>query len=606
MKQTICRQNHRPAVRPSSLLAACAAGAVAMLLTGCAGDTSTFNPNEMARVARARASENSTPDMRPLPERLVSPFLPPATQPATRPSFSPASRPSSFDSPVRRLSLRDIVHSAVANNADVRVAAYDPAIKQAQVLESEAAYDLRFFTQFQYVSQDNLQPTAVVPGLNPFGSGLVHFQSIQGQTGLRQDLPTGGKAELRYQADQFDRSGPGFRRPPLPPDPFWTNELALQVTQPLLQNFGSPANQARIGIARNNQKVSMLDFRLALEKNLAELEKLYWQLVQAEQEVKIRENLLNASSGTAQKLKDRIGAPGTTNSEVSQANAAVASRQADLVRTRSQVSDLSSQLKAKMNDPDLPVSSAVLILPADVPIDSPIHFNTEEQIQTALTFRAELSQQQLKISNAEITVGAAKNNLLPKLDLVGTIGVQGLGQDYHAVVKDQGRFDFIDFTIGFQLEIPLGNREARAIYTRTQLTRLQAIQQYRGLIDQVSLEVDMALREVNTTWNEMAATRQARIAAEDALRRFEETERIRQPEISPAFINTKLDLQSRLGEEQRREITAIATYNIAISALERAKGTLLRYDNVTLEEDTQPYEDAPKTFKPLFPWHFGK
>jgi len=74
--------------------------------------------------------------------------------------------------------------------------------------------------------------------------------------------------------------------------------------------------------------------------------------------------------------------------------------------------------------------------------------------------------------------------------------------------------------------------------------------------------------------------------------------------MSPAYINTKLDLQTRLADEQRREITAIASYNIAISALERAKGTLLRYDNVVLEEEPRPYEEQT-VGKPLFPWHFG-
>jgi outer membrane protein TolC len=503
------------------------------------------------------------------------------------------------------VSLRDLVHSAVANNADVRVAAYDPAVKQAQVVEAQAAFDLKFFTQLQIVSQDNLQPTATLPQLNPFGANLINFKSYEIQTGLRQDLPTGGNVELRYQADQFDRAGPGF---PLNAanraiDPFWTNELALQIKQPLLQNFGTVANTARIAIARNNQKVSLLDFRLALEKNLAELEQAYWQLVQAEQDVSIREQLLKESETTAQKLKDRIGMPGTSNTEVAQANAAVESRLADLVRARAQVEDLSDSIKQHLNDPDLPVSSGVLLLPADVPTENAILFDAEEQIQQALTFRPELSQQQLKISNTEITVDAARNNLLPKLDLVATIGAQGVGQTFNATWQDQWRFDHIDFQAGIQLEVPLGNREARAIYTRTQLQRLQAITQYRGLIDQVTLEVKKAMREVNTSWNEMVRTRQARIAAREALRRFEIDEAANVKEMSPAFINTKLDLQSRLADEARREITAIASYNVAISALERAKGTLLRYDNVILEEDAKPFED---TFvaKPLFPWHF--
>ncbi len=59
--------------------------------------------------------------------------------------------------------------------------------------------------------------------------------------------------------------------------------------------------------------------------------------------------------------------------------------------------------------------------------------------------------------------------------------------------------------------------------------------------------------------------------------------------MSPAFINTKLDLQTRLADVARLEVQSIVNYNIAISSLERAKGTLLRYDNIVLEEEPKPF-----------------
>ena len=52
-----------------------------------------------------------------------------------------------------------------------------------------------------------------------------------------------------------------------------------------------------------------------------------------------------------------------------------------------------------------------------------------------------------------------------------------------------------------------------------------------------------------------------------------------------SYLTTILNLQEQLGSAQRAEVTAIVNYNIAIVALERAKGTLLRYNNVTLQEE---------------------
>jgi outer membrane protein TolC len=166
--------------------------------------------------------------------------------------------------------------------------------------------------------------------------------------------------------------------------------------------------------------------------------------------------------------------------------------------------------------------------------------------------------------------------------------MDGFAHEFDAAVRDQLRFDFLDYTLGFQFQVAIGNREARAITTRTQLQRLQAITQYRGLVDKITAEVHNAQVDVEAAWNQIVAGRRWRLAAQEELRRLEIDEKNRPEGMSPSFIQTKLDAQDRYAEAQRQEINAIATYNINLSALEQAKGTLLRYDNVTLEEDPQP------------------
>ena len=561
---------------------------------GCTHDPEVFNPKSFQKSARARASENVTPDMRPMPTAFDSPYLKASTQPTSRPSFSAAKQPSLQDRPTRRMSLKDIVKRVVTNNAESRVASYQAAMDQARVIESEAAYDLKYFMSFNFNKQNDLFPTASNPSLSPTKSTTVTLDDMQTQFGFKQDTATGAKLEAVIQTDQFFRSGPGARN--IRPNPFWTTEAKLQVSQPLLQNFGGEANAARIAVARNTEKVSLLEFRVALEKTLFETEQTYWQLVQAEQDVKIREQLLGRTIETTDLIKKRTGTAGTTNTELAQANAAIETRRLDLVRARSQVTDLSDTLKNKMNDPELPVSSPDLILATDVPTDMAIRFDRADQIQTALTYRAEIAEQQIKIDSTEITIKAAKNNELPKLDLVGSIGVLGVGININRTLKDQARFDYVDYAIGFQFEFPIGNREARAIRVRTELQRLQAIQQYRQLVDQVTFDVLKAEREVITSWEEMAAARTARLAAIEELTRLESDQAIREGTMNPGFINAKLDAQQKLSDLERREMTAIVSYNIGIVALEKAKGTILRYDNVVLEEEVKA-NYVPKAMK---------
>jgi outer membrane protein TolC len=237
-----------------------------------------------------------------------------------------------------------------------------------------------------------------------------------------------------------------------------------------------------------------------------------------------------------------------------------------------------------MNDPEFPVTGNVLLLPADDPLPEEVQFNERDQIDTAMENRVELGQQQLRVDNAGVAADVAKNNLLPQLNLVGSVGFKGLGGNWTESVQEQWDFNAIDYTIGVQLEIPIGNRAARAIWKRAQLQRLQAIDQYRSLVEEVSFNVRTALRQVQTTWDEIYGTRRARLASADALAAIEEREKADAAGLTPEFVNRKLDLQAELAQNASREAEAMSNYMIAISDLERAKGTILRYNNVIMEE----------------------
>jgi outer membrane protein TolC len=247
------------------------------------------------------------------------------------------------------------------------------------------------------------------------------------------------------------------------------------------------------------------------------------------------------------------------------------------------VADLSDQLKNLMNDPDYPVAGGTLILPADEPLLAPITFNLMDGVQTALLNRYELGQQQLRVDSATVALEVAKNNKLPQLNLTGSIGLQGLGEDYvdsHDPVWDT---DNVSWSLGLQFVQKLGNREAKSIFRRAQLQRMQAIAQYEQLIDQITTDVKTAQREVEASWQSIGQTRQARLAATRALETLQ-TLRVNGEPLTPNFVERELSRQQEVAQAERAEADAVAAYNIAISRLESAKGTLLRYNNVLMEE----------------------
>src|SRR5262249_13220258 len=121
------------------------------------------------------------------------------------------------------------------------------------------------------------------------------------EPGVKQLLPSGGEASVSYLG-AFNYYNPKV----FSLNNYWENTLKFQLTQPLLRDFGYAVNHARITIARNDQRVSVLDFRKTLEENLQKLEEDYWQLVEAQRDVQIQEDLLEQTRTTADVLFKRF------------------------------------------------------------------------------------------------------------------------------------------------------------------------------------------------------------------------------------------------------------------------------------------------------------
>jgi outer membrane protein TolC len=541
-----------------------------------------FDPHTFDRSARAAATE--------LQESRPKTALPTTLQSTSvqRLQFGTVDP----NAPIVRLTLQEVIQRAAANNKEARVAGYEPAIEETRQVEAEARFDPAAFLNGTYEVNRLLSPGA--SGIQPSPFSPREFRTLSGQAGIRQLLPTGAQAEWSYRLQDIQANTPFTFTPPgtgsktITFQNYYLSELMLKVTQPLLRDFGTDVNRARITISANTRRASMLEFRRTLEEQLFNTEQTYWQLVQAENDVRIQQDLLERSIDTYRILESRfVNGLDVSRVQVSQAASFVESQRSVLLLAQRRVGDLSDQLKRFMDDETFPVAGSVILLPADSPIMEQIQFDLADQIDTAMDNRPELGQQLARIRTAEITEVVGRNNLLPQLNFTGSVSFQGVGLNTGQALKDQRQWENLSSSVGLEFEIPIGNRAARAIYRRVQLQRLQAITQYKNLIDQVQQEVKTSLREVNTTWDSLVQRRQARFAAADSLLAIQQRAEAGEA-LTPTFVQLQLDAQERLARAQAEESISMSDYNIAISRLERSKGTLLRYNNVVLQEDAVP------------------
>lgn len=478
------------------------------------------------------------------------------------------------------LPLSECIQRATLNNYDVAVAAYEPGIEGSRVTEALAQFDPVFRQQLEFQYADRQ-----ITNFNSFLDSAAVINDLQrtytSNTSLVQPLPSGGEASLTYQAQRLN-SPTNVSRGLSVLDTTYESDLSLRFTQPLLRDFGSDINRARIVINQNTQQVSVLEFRNTLEETLLAVEEAYWQLYRAQREVEIQQDLLARTIETADRIKLRLG--GDANSgQVAQALQSIFERRAALLTAEAAVAQLSDELKLLMNDPDLPVSGPAIIATTTEPIEAPLLFDLEDALEVALLYRTEIAQQLLRVRSASTALKVGRNNVLPRLDLVLSGGFQGLDEDYGGAVSNQFGFDNLAFGAGVQFEIPLGNREARAVLRRALQQREQAITQYLALVQQITNSVKNAQRQVSLNYALLAQQRQRVEAAEEAVRVVQVQEET-DAQLTPEFSDRKLRFLDNLAAARSAEAQALAEYNASLAAYERSRGTLLRYNNIVIGE----------------------
>jgi outer membrane protein len=521
-------------------------------------NTGTF-PTVVAPVREAPRNESTT-----------------ASAPATSTQPTPLERASligvrsatlHLEEPIVGLSLQEAIARVVKHSLAIRVEGYNPAIKESLIHEAEANFDAVAFGNSQYSHSNE-------PLLAPSNSNGTNWTNT---FGIKQLLPTGTQIQASTGFALRD-TAPGFSAPP--GKSYYTANINLQLVQPLLRGFGADVNEATIYLAQRDLRISLSQFKQQVMTTVGDVEEAYLNLILARTNLEVLERLVAASEGTYNDVEARKGID-ATKASINQALSALESRRADLHDAQKFYRAASDKLKSLLNDPELDINSNILINPIDRPIAEPIQYDALECIQTGLRQRPEMQQARLQLERADIVLKVAKNDLLPKLDL--TLAFQSNGFDRGLDQAYGSTFDHnFDETVALKFEMPLGNRFAQSVVDRRQNERRQAITNMVQNAQLIVLDIKTQLREVYSNFDVIKYRDNVRKAARDEFEGIIDLENIRPR--TPEFLQLKLDSQAKLAQAEQQLIQVIVNYNLAIERLERAKGTLLEYDRISLDK----------------------
>lgn len=482
------------------------------------------------------------------------------------------------------LALDDAIQTAVRNNLTAQVASLQPAISAEDVIAAEAVFDAVLFTDLAFQKVDE---PAVVPVLNgiPLGSPVTQSKSYLFDTGLRKQFTSGATAELSTGLQRDKDQTPGFT---FDPNPAYTSDVSLTVSQPLLRGFGFDVNTATVRLSSNAQRRSVDALQGTLLDVVLETELAYWDLVLAWQTLAIRQWLTDVGVEVRNTLGRRREFDARL-AEYAEAVAKVEERRSQIIVAQREVRAASDRLKELMNDPAISVASEAVLLPADVAAQSPLTYNLADAVRTGLGNRPEIRSALTQIDDAGIRQLLADNARLPALNLTGQITYTGLDDSGGGAYSNLGD-DFIDYAVGLAFEYPLGNRAADAAFRQSRLLRSSSVISYRQAVQQVILDVKSALRNVLTTYQLLEATRSSRIAAAESLRTLLVTEQ-NLAALTPEFLQLKFDRQESLALTQFQESQAIANYCKSMAQLYNAMGIGLQTKGIAMEQELPPEED---------------
>ncbi len=486
-----------------------------------------------------------------------------------------------------QMSLQRAVQLAVEHNLEVRQARLVPGISDAQLLAAEAAFDPVFFANFDWQHLDTPRPSTGAGVSSAFGANKSETTKLE--TGIRKPLPHGG--EIRAQTE-FNRNfaDPSFYAPPGDSDfRYYDANVLVGINQPLLRNFGSDVTRSNISLARNARGQSVADLRKTLLQTVADTEDAYWALVRARKTLMIQSRLYAAAGPDIETLERRREFD-VNRISLAQARSSVEERRSNVLRARQAVRQASDALKRLINSPDLPLAGETMIVPTDNPTDTGIRYSLLDAVTVGLQKRPELQRAILEIDDASIRVQLADNARLPILNLSGAIRYNGVGGSVHGAYDNVTEGDFIDYLLGAQFEMPLGNRAAEAGYSQRKIERQAITLNYQRAAQDVLLDIKNALRQLNTSYEVIGAARASRLAATDNLVAIDDQQRIG-INLTPEFIDLKLRTQERVAQAELNELESIINYNIAIARFYQAMGTLLERNNINFED---PYPGPEK------------
>lgn len=477
------------------------------------------------------------------------------------------------------LTLPKAVRMALARNFRIQVEEFSPKIAAARQKSASGKFDPTLEasytrnesqTELRTLNTDLDAPT-VVPG-DPTPDLFARQTGQEVDTSITGLLPWGMTYDIgpSLTIDTDTRRDPGYTR--------YNSFFGLSLVQPLLKNFGTDVNLSAIRIARADRAISQWQLRQqvmdVVTDTITTYAELYFSLENLSVERRSRDLAAQLVADNTKRVEIGVMAP----LDITQARSDLASREERVLVAERAVADNENFLKQLVTDEIATLLDTRLqIATPDLP---PGKVDRRTDYARAFELRPDYRQALLDIQKRQITVIFTRNQALPRLDLTGSLGINGIDTDLASSFSrvSGNANNNLAWNAGAIFSVPIPNRTGVGNLEVSKYEALRALVDLKRLEQAILVEADNAAGQIDTTRKRIEAARVARELAAETLAAA-------QGRLASGTTTTfeVLQFQRDLATAEAGEYRARADYLIALARYARLTGSTLERNRILLE-----------------------
>lgn len=467
------------------------------------------------------------------------------------------------------LTLDDAIQRALAKNFSIKVERFSADIALARVTESLGKFDP--VISGSYNRSENHNPLLSFDPLTGIRDS-TRDETDTYDLGVGGLLPWGMTYRLGASTSNARGTFNSFADN-------WDSFTGISGRQPLLRDFGFGPTLASIRIARTNRAISDWELRQSVIDTVTRVTYAYHDLNFALAFLRSATRSRDLAAGLLAENEKRYKVGSMSEYDVTSARQRAASREENVLTAARQVENAENALKQLITD-----DTTTGLLAEHIAIEPPapaalVTVDPVADFRTALEKRPDYQQAKLVVRRTDINSRLQLNQLLPRVDLVGSYGHNGYDADRATSRRLAQDKDYRSTSWGVVVSVPLTFTTERGQYRAAKLAERQAEMQLLQLEQAIVVLVGNAAGQIETTQKRIKANREARELAQAVL--DAEEKRLRVGQSQTFFVAQQQEI---LSNAEVREALARSDYAKALAEYDRQLGVTLEKLNIKIDD----------------------